>query len=772
MPNVNPLQNNGLNYIYATTHSDNMWQLRPRVDWSINDSTKLFVSYNRQQDLNHDNSTVWWGTNPAIPYPSPLDQANKSTSISTNLTKVFSPTMTNEAIFTYTNLYVPFTLPNAANITDEKLGIGFKHIFNQTVNDQIPVMTGWSDGLANLIQPSGFESGSLYANKWLPNFSDNLSKVWGTHTAKFGFYYEWTKNQQPSDSYVNGEMQYAAWGQGSTGNAYADMMSGIISGGYAESNFDPVIRMHYTTVSFYGMDSWKVSRRLTLDYGLRVDHLGPWVDESGVGAAVFNPAMYNPNAAGGGESLTGFEWNKIDKSVPLSGTKGRLAFYNPRFGGAFDLFGNGKTVLRGGFGMYRYHDEQNVQAGALAISSGAYTYSVPNPSGGAPQTLSYISGITPSAVLPGSITALNPNDTEQPLTTSYSFTISQRMPWASTAEFSYVGNTSKDLSNNGSPVGNVNVIPAGTMLESQNLGLFGNSGGVVTSTSPADTTLLPYQLYGTIHEILHNEYSNYNSFQTSWNKQSGHVNYLVNYTFSKALGIRGENTSSGVADQINVKNDYGVLPNDRTQIFNIAYVVNEGNPFHTNRFVSGAINGWKVSGVTAFQSGSPLQAINSSDFGMGGNFLPGAVLPNGVSVAGQGLNSEVVTGSPFVSMQPILTCDPSKNLAKNQFINGNCFAEPGVGQNGPFIMPYIKGPAFNNSDLSLFKSFAMGEARKVEFRISAYNFLNHPLTSFNPTGSDNNLVLNFTGGKAQSTFGYANYLNGNRSVQLVLKFYF
>jgi hypothetical protein len=123
-------------------------------------------------------------------------------------------------------------------------------------------------------------------------------------------------------------------------------------------------------------------------------------------------------------------------------------------------------------------------------------------------------------------------------------------------------------------------------------------------------------------------------------------------------------------------------------------------------------------------------------------------------------------------MQPILTCDPSKNLAKNQFINGNCFAEPGVGQNGPFIMPYIKGPAFNNSDLSLFKSFAMGEARKVEFRISAYNFLNHPLTSFNPTGSDNNLVLNFTGGKAQSTFGYANYLNGNRSVQLVLKFYF
>jgi hypothetical protein len=177
--------------------------------------------------------------------------------------------------------------------------------------------------------------------------------------------------------------------------------------------------------------------------------------------------------------------------------------------------------------------------------------------------------------------------------------------------------------------------------------------------------------------------------------------------------------------------------------------------------------------VTSFQSGSPLQAINSSNFGMNGNFLPGAVLPNGVSVAGQSLNSDIVTGTPSISMQPVLTCDPSKNLAKNQFINGNCFAEPGVGQNGSFIMPYIKGPAFNNSDLSLFKSFPMGEARKIEFRISAYNFLNHPLTSFNPAGGDGNLTLNFgANGKPQSTFGYANYLNGNRSVQLVLKYYF
>jgi len=765
-PNVNPQLNQGYNYIYTTTHSDNMWQLRPRVDWSINDSTKLFVSYNQQRDLNHDNSTAWWGTGPAVPYPTPLAQANTSKSLSANLTKVFSPTMTNEAIFTYTNLYVPFTIPDLKNYTADALGINFQHIFNQTVNNQIPVIAGWGDGMANLIQPSGFETGSLYADKWLPNFSDNLSKVWGTHTAKFGFYYEWTKNQQPSNNYTNGELQYANWGQGSTGNAYADMLTGLISGGYSETNFDPVIKMHYNTVSFYGMDSWKVSRRLTLDYGLRFDHLGPWVDESGKGAAVFVPSLYNANAAGGGESLTGIEYHSVDKSIPLSGTPSRQFFYNPRFGAAYDIFGTGKTVLRGGFGMYRYHDEQNVQAGSLAISSGSYTYGVPNPKTG-PQTFAYIASITPTAVVPGSISVLSPTDNQQPLTTSYSFTISQRMPWASTAEVSYVGNRARDLSNWNSSVGNINVLPAGTLFQPGVLSL------LAASNNPNVNSLHPYALYGSIHEILHNEYSNYNSFQASWNKQSGHINYLANYTFSKSLGIRGEGSGNGVGDPINIKNDYGVLPNDRTHLFNVAYVIQEGTPFHGNKLISGAVNGWQLSGITQFQSGSPLQAINSSNFGMGGYLLPGQTLPDGTNVGGVALSNAIVTGSPDIAMQPILTCDPRKNLQKNQFINGNCFAPPGVDHNGSFIMPYIKGPAFTNSDLSLFKNFQMGESRKIQFRLSAYNFLNHPLTSFDPAG-DNNLTLAFTktGQLANTKFGYANYLNGNRTVQLVLKYFF
>jgi len=770
--NVDPKLNNGYNFINSTTHSDNLWQFRPRLDWSINDNTKVFVSYNTQRDLNHDNSTAWWGTNPAVPYPTPLAQGNSSDSVTVNMTKVFSATLTNEAIFTYTNLYVPFTIPNLKNFTADALGVNFKHIFNQTVNNQIPAITGWSDGMANLIQPSGFETGSLYANKWLPSFSDNVSKVWGTHTAKFGFYYEWTKNQQPSNNYVNGEMQYANWGQGSTGNVYADMLTGIISGGYVETNKDPIVQMHFNTASFYAMDSWKISRRLTIDYGLRVDHLGPWVDESGKGAATFVPSAYNANAPGGGPSLTGFEWHSIDPSIPLSGQKGRAFFYNPRVGFAWDIFGTTKTVLRGGFGVYRYHDEQNVQAGAMSLSGGAYSFGVPNPAGGAPQTFAYIASISPSAVTPGNVVVLNPNDSLQPMTQSYSFTVSQRMPWSSTAEVSYVGNRARDLSNYNSSVGNLNIVPYGTMLDPANLGLFGTTGHV--ANDPSEQALHPYSLFQQIHQISHFEYSNYNSLQTSWNKQSGHGNWLINYTFSKSLGIRGENGTNGVGDPLNIKNDYGVLPNDRTHIFNAAYVYQEGSVYHGNKLLGGVVNGWQISGITQVQSGSPLQATNPSNFNLAGNFLPGTTLPNGVDISGVGLSKALVTGSDDFNMQPILTCDPRKGLTNNQFINGNCFAIPGVGQNGSWIFPYIKGPTYFGSDLSLFKNFQLSEARKVQFRFSMYNFLNHPLTSFNPAGGDGNLNLTFNsaGKLSNPTFGYANFLNGNRSIQLVLKFFF
>jgi hypothetical protein len=195
-----------------------------------------------------------------------------------------------------------------------------------------------------MLNPSGFQlTGSLYARKKLPTVSDNFSKVFNTHTFKAGFYFELTGNNQPSNNYVNGEWVEASWGSNSSGNAYADTLLGRIAQ-YSESNKDSILALAYRSADFYAQDSWKVTRRLTVDYGMRFAHLGPWYDQNGVGLAIWDPSRYSATA--NPATLPGIEWHAIDPAIPISGTPSRFLFFSPRFGLAYDIFGKGNTVLR------------------------------------------------------------------------------------------------------------------------------------------------------------------------------------------------------------------------------------------------------------------------------------------------------------------------------------------------------------------------------------------------------------------------------------------
>ena len=383
LPNADPVANHGVNYINGQTRFSNMLQIRGRVDYNFNDSTKLYVTYNRQRDNAQESlDTLWTGNgqswaSPTTPYPSPLIESTQSDVVSANLTKIFSPTLTNELGL---HLHVPEPAEplcgSEARSTAAGLGLDYQLLFSHPNPDKLilPQMTGWGDGISNMLN-AGFElNGIVYAKKTLPSIADNVSKVWGTHTTKFGFYWERTWNSQPGNSPVNGTAIFSNWASGTTGNAYADMLTGQTTQ-YSETNFDVVPAFRYLSEEFYGQDSWKVSRRLTLEYGLRVSHLGPWVDTTGYGFAAWYPNLYASGTGGTANGLTfpGIEWNKVNPSTPLSGSASRLFFYNPRVGFAWDILGTGRTVLRGGYGMYRYHDEQNVQNPAYGISRGSFS---------------------------------------------------------------------------------------------------------------------------------------------------------------------------------------------------------------------------------------------------------------------------------------------------------------------------------------------------------------------------------------------------------------
>lgn len=787
LPNEDPSNPalHGFNYANGETRYSNMLQFRGRVDYNLSQSLKLYVSYNHQNDNALNSLDVLWGpggTNswaaPTTPYPTPIVEKSQSDVVTANLTKVISPTLTNEVIFSYTYLNLPNSFSDPAKVERGSLGLNYNLLFSHANAQKLifPEMTGWGDGISNMLN-TGFElNGTVYAKKTLPSVADNLVKVWRTHTTKFGFYWERTWNEQPGNGSVNGSMAFASWGTNSTGNAYADMLVGQTAQ-YSELNFDVVPAFRYLSAEFYGTDSWKVTRRLTLDYGMRFSHLGPWVDTTGFGFAAWYPGLYAQDQGalvpgGQGKIFPGIEWNKANSSTPLSGSGSRLFFYNPRVGFAWDVLGTGRTVLRGGYGMYHFHDEQNVQNGAYGVVQGSF--SSPTLSG---QKMGSLVG---NIGIPSGLTALDPTDDQEPRTQSYSFTVAERMPWKSLLEVAYVGSKSDYLSNYNNNFDQINDIAIGTLFSDYGWNGKNYSDSQTNNARPLQSgpCVAANNCLGTLKIIDHRMYSNYNALQVTWNKQAGHFTFLSNYTFGKALGIRAENGDGNQgADPTCLRCNYGTLPNNRTQIFNVAYVYEFPTLHKANRFVKGAANGWQISGITQYQTGVDLQAAVAGS----GNFNYTGYIPSGTTFMGftttsaiQG-SGQLVLGTPDIQLMPTLTCNPRQGLQANQYINAACFSSVVTpGKQGNLIFPTMTGPGFWNSDLSLFKNFTFGqsEAKKLQFRFSGYNFLNHPNRTF--ISNDPNLSLAFksdgTLQTANQRFGFADNTIGHRIIQGMIKF--
>src|SRR5467141_1557397 len=791
----------GFNYANGQTRYSNMLQFRGKVDYNLTQSTKLFVSYKTQHDSALNSLDVLWGSGgnswaaPTTPYPTPLVEATTSDVVTANLTKVINPTLTNELVFSYTYLNLPNSFKDPAKVERSSLGLNYNLLFNHPNGQNLifPQMTGWGDGISNMLN-TGFElNGTVYAKKTLPSVADNLVKVWKTHTTKFGFYWERTWNEQPGNSAVNGTMVFSNWGSGGTGNAYADMLIGQTTQ-YSEQNFDVVPAFRYITAEFYATDSWKVSRRLTLDYGMRFSHLGPWSDTTGYGFAAWYPAQYAADTGGSvnGFTFPGVEWNKVQSSTPLSGSGSRLFFFNPRVGFAWDLFGTGKTVLRGGYGMYPFHDEQNVQNGAYSIVRGSFA----SPTLWSPK-ISQLGPSLANLTTPSGVTVLDPKDDQEPRTQSYSFTIAQRLPWKSQLEVAYVGSKSDYLSNWNNNFDQINDIGSVGMFNAAVCGATANSTGTTVcgwlpncdptvmngSGSSCDhpdgnhgngyTTNQVLKArplsYGTVKIIDHKMYSNYNSLQVTWNKQSGPLTFLTNYTFGKALGIRGEG-GSATGDPTVLKNNYGTLPNNRTHIFNVAYVYEFAKVANAGRFVKNLANGWQISGIGQYQTGADLQASVSSNFGYSAFIQAGTTFMGKTLMVPIQASTQNVLGTGDLTLMPTLTCDPRSGLKSHQYINGACFSPFATpGQQGAYIFPALTGPGFFNTDVSLFKNFTFGksENKKLQFRFSANNFLNHPNRTFLNSDQNLNLSFNSNGTLRNSNYGYATNTIGHRILQMM-----
>jgi hypothetical protein len=172
--------------------------------------------------------------------------------------------------------------------------------------------------------------------------------------------------------------------------------------------------------------------------------------------------------------------------------------------------------------------------------------------------------------------------------------------------------------------------------------------------------------------------------------------------------------------------NYGVQAFDHTHILNATYTFRLPEFVHGNHMLGGVTNGWEIAGLTQWQSGPPLQPNTA------GNLRASLPVSERTILGTEGGGQSMI--------MPYLTCDPRKGLGDGQYFNPGCFAVPTtVGVNGPYVWPYIKGPAYASSDLSVYKMFKITERHNLQFRASAFNFLNHPLRQFEQGAEDTTL---------------------------------
>ena len=585
----------------------------------------------------------------------------------------------------------------------------------------------------------------------------NLSKVWGSHAAKFGVYFQHSYKPQSIFGEFNSRINFADDGNNpfDTGYGYANAATGVFNR-YIQANKFAIPEWVYRNFEWYAQDNWKASRKLTLDYGVRFYYLTPQWDRT-LQASNFLPDRFDPNnaarlfrpvcigaapcscgnrrgmdpaliAAGVAPTLGNTVVDRfVGRVVP--GTNrfngafqagqgidealqdGNAFRISPRFGFTYDLSGNQTTILRGGAGVFYDRPQGNQVFDMIANAPGVL---VSNLQWGRLQDLSSAGG-DPNGVL-----SMNPSGFDFKPPVVYQWNVGmQRKLWKNLIfDLAYVGSESRDLLRQEQ----INAVPRGAKFLPQNQDPTRAPSATPGATALPDDLLRPYSGYGNIRMWGYDGYANYHALQTSLNRRFDNgIMFGVFYVWSKALTINNDDFTAGLphADDEEIRRvDYSYATFDRPHNFVVNFI------YQTPKFASGVLgaiaNDWMLSGVYRWTSGRPY-TVNFSIPGITNTNLTGNDGNPGARVA--------------------LTCDPGTGWSGDpyqQIANTSCFAPPQPGSDGAESARFfVRNPPISNLDLSVSKRFEVGNRVGLEVRLDAFNALNH--TQF--TGVNN--TVNF-----------------------------
>jgi hypothetical protein len=652
-----------------------------------------------------------------------------------------------------------------------------------------------------------------YSGSENPNweFADSFTTIHGKHTLGFGidyrrwhlirnldddFYGDWSfssttavsnyevkdPNAKPGEpgsesscdnpaSAINGGNPLCG-----TGNGTADMLIGYVGGvgGFVPGPLSPTTYAgnsqdhQYSYVGPYAQDDWKVSQKLSINYGLRWDFRAApfetsnhffWLDtqNSNGGLCYADPALSSDGVAPGGPGVNGGPILRYCGKVPKPGSKLPFA---PRFGVNYRV--NDKMVVRGGYGIFF----DSFEGREIDDSADIYPYSVRNNL--APATVgsqpkladqmfpSYQTlGPFPESSL-SFIAVIQSENPLNPYVQSWTLSVERELARNTTLEVNYIGTKSTHLLDRRN-IAQPNAIPAASLAfcsEQNPDGSYKN----LTANPCARVYRNPFPNFnGTYINSDFHGYANYNAMNVKFEHRTHDLAATVIYTWAKSMddksaaaGVGATGSGyQGFMDNSRPQLDYAPSDFDVDNRFVASYVYQlpfgRGKKFGAtiNRAADLAVGGWQLSGITTFQTGFP--------FGIGGSD------PQGLLDSG-GNRANYIAG-----------CNIHGNLTKPfQRLNPACFSNPGLGEYGNTSRNFLRQPGINNFDMAIGKDFTIFERLKFLFKMDTFNTFNHhqyggDVGGLIVAGSGGNETI--SNGVGSSTFGQITGASSSRILQ-------
>ena len=761
-----PIYANGFNdeqqINFQDTYTFRKNQYVTRVDFNFGTKANAFFRYVDDRQQESQGFGIFSGNSfPVLPQY----RKKPGKSYAWSLVNVISPTLTNEATVGWLHLtQVVDIVPGTSKSLYDKSTLGF------TFSDLYP-STNTHD-LAPNINTGGYINISPFPSGWTSTgntvvATDNVTKVLGNHVIKFGLFADLNENGQEGNWTENPHLDFSASNQ--NGNNTNSGLGNTLLGDYttvSQSNVFAFGHFHFFQYEGFVQDTWKATPRLTLDAGLRYQFVGPTYTTGQYHQYYFVPNAYNPADAvaintapnvpgqaptqgsivpGSGNPYNGMV-REGTGGLPKGGQAYRWNNLGPRVGFAYDVFGNGKTALRGGAGIFYERTQQNIfNFGGISNPPVVYT---PTIYGG------NISNISPSLVngapqTPASGILSADRYSPIPTTLGYNLAIQRELPYKLALDIGYVGNTSRHYAY----VQELEQLPLGLTT----------STDILSTVNNVSAAIAPYKGYSSINFTRFGAQAAYNALQVKLVRRfSDRFTVNTDYTWSKAIDLEDtDNEGNTIPDYTQLRKFYAPAGFDRRSVFNFQYVYNLPEFRGQNKLVQLTAGGWEYSGVTQFWTGSPCL--------------------NGTSGDGCDLNSSGNLGNGgFGHIRPdyvggqILT-PHNHNEPKGQnpmWFNPAVFAAPAPGSFGNFRRNTIYGPGVANFNMSLFKNFNFTESLRVQLRLEAYNVFNHTQWG--------NINVGLSAPQSGDTFSGANAGSSGqivsardpRQLQLGGKFYF